>query len=471
MAALDDIVEKQIRSAVDRLNAQEGWIILDGKPVKDAAAAFLAEELGESAPLLKTLSIAQCRLTDASIPSIIRLLKQCPNLRSLDLSRNMFTAAGLKRMNTALQRHPSLQSLDVSRNPLGFQGGAWAAHLLSSAPKAMWELKIDCVGLGDLGLLPIAKALRKAPGITRVHLMGNLGNETSAREFTTWLHENPHIAVAQLAQQRETFDTILTQAFATSESRNLVVANPVDTQGNNLLTRNLKAAQKAANYLRQPPETLSYYELAAITERESAAYAQYNYGPTHTTLEQAKSRYEAYMAALPGLPAAGKGFAEAMFTPDAQGHTPLDNPRIWKEPQAVLDGLTTADASLQDALLQRRTTKGLSALESAAGALPTATLIKALNAQGIQLGKKAFLDAQQQPNALLKALIEREDISGIFTVNNWLGKSAKELRQVYDALPEDLRDGVAINTLRQSIEPQKQAGRYEKQDFPHAGRG
>lgn len=465
-----DLAARHVISSVERLSKQQEWIILDGKTIRDAGILHLATLLEEKGPLLKTLSIAQCRLTDASIPFIARILEDCPNLENLDLSRNTFSAAGIETLIDDLQKHPSLQNIDFSRIALGSKGGTLLETLLSSPPPALREIHMDAVGLADSGMVQAANALRKAPAITRVSLIDNQARDLGGRALAEWIAENPDIAIAHLSQQIESTDTRVAEAFNAAKGRNLISASPANALMKPWMERNLRVATIAANYLRQPPESLSYFQLATASAVESAAFAQYGNGPTHTTPSKAKSRYDAYLAQMPGLPPAGKDFEEALFRPNKAGFAPLDNPHIWQQPEEVFARLEASEAKLTTEFRERKTAKGINFVESAAAAMPLEKLLKPLNQKAIQLGQETFLH-EGKPSALLQALIEREDVQPLFNKHNWYGKGMREARTIYDVIPAELQEDISINTLAEKIRPKHGSGRYEKPQFEEKGFG
>ena len=77
-----------------------------------------------SSSALTHVSFNHCRLTDESIPHIIRLLKANPQLQSLSLSMNEITADGVSLLFNIFKKNAcsQLQSLDISYNPIGELG-------------------------------------------------------------------------------------------------------------------------------------------------------------------------------------------------------------------------------------------------------------------------------------------------------------------------------------------------------------
>lgn len=212
------------------------------------------------------------------------------------------------------------------------------------------------------------------------------------------------------------------------------------------------------NYPVDNPQDMDARFLRAVHSSQTSVFLPTNWllGKQETaSLQETKAAFERLVDALPPFPSSDE--TKALFTPNengaASGFAPLDNPRLWYD-KSIEDFKAIP---LSKELLEKRTQKGSSLLNSAFFGFRPKEVVAHLNQQGLHLRSDILLTAEGKPSALLEQLIDNNAVSAVFTPDNWLGASKQELYRVHQALPESQRSKVGINGLLQQISTSNQA--------------
>ncbi|MBM3617144.1 MAG: hypothetical protein FJX23_01205 [Alphaproteobacteria bacterium] len=452
-----DAVDRQLGHIVKN----EGALWLSNRELTNSGVRYLSRQLSgmrgkDNAQSLGALHLNETHIDDEAIPSLVRIVKRAPNLKILNISGNKLTGAGIAELTEALKTHPRLELLNIGSNPLGPKGAEALAEYIAAPSCTMEEIQAHHSGFGDKGLASIAKAVGEKDHnwLTRINLMANDGGKSAAEEWTKTLLSDRRISSIHLTQEDEVFNEAVKDAYRQSENPNLTHVSPVNPGVAERTGFNRTACIKAANHLINKPETLAYDDLAFTLQRETGAQRSivnglppYRY---HT------SRFHQHIDKMPRLPVPNASFADALFKPDASGFAPLDNPKIWRNADAVFKGLAASHTKPDNSFLTRTTPHGVTFLQSAAGMMASENLLSYLLKNHKKLGVEDLLDASRKPTPLYQAFIRRGDVGGIFMPENWLGKTPNALYAVYSALPEALQKDVPINTLRQTMRPSQQ---------------
>lgn len=99
-------------------------------------------------------------------------------------------------------------------------------------------------------------------------------------------------------------------------------------------------------------------------------------------------------------------------------------------------------------LLERRTPKGSSLLDSAFAAFPAEALLEHLHAVGVKVQMKALLAEDGKPSELLARLVDEGLAQRLFTPHNWQGAATEELRKTFEAIPAHAQGQISYQTLR-----------------------
>lgn len=172
----------------------------------------------------------------------------------------------------------------------------------------------------------------------------------------------------------------------------------------------------------------------AATERKTAILHQ----------EKSSLRYYDRNAAdtYPVLGADDAVTLDALFTPDANQHTAIENPRTWEAHPDLLEKLGERGELSPDAL-NRQTPQGYTLLDHALGFTPlVADIVATLNRHGVRLQADLWLDAAESaPSPRMEFLAERGQLAAIFKPDNWQGapkgKLIKMLETAHELSPEE----------------------------------
>lgn len=393
------------------------------------------------------LSFADHDLTDKSVQSICDVIKQAPRLREIKLGKNRFSSEGLARIFAAMENHPSLESIEVGNMPMGEKGVTALAKLLGNAP-ALKTVSASNAGLDDESMANILSAAEKSGSLRELILPANAPQEKAVRAASRLITANPNLTTLSLTANGWAREDGFAEAFSTVTHRNLLNLTPASERVAQMTKQNYTTAKTVAETLRGNLEELDYPQLAFATNRLASAYQflerQQDDG---AGLQEAKQNLAGLLAKMPPMPDKGSDIL-AFFKLNEHGYAPLDNPRLWQHPDAA-ERLANLTITQED--LGMRTVKGASLLESLAHGMPTAETVKALNSQKLRLGARELLDRDAQPNAVYTALLERHDITPLFQLDNWIGKSKQELSSVIDPLSGHQRSNLPLNLLSQQM--------------------
>lgn len=119
-------------------------------------------------PLLTFIALSGVRFSGDVRRSVFRSFGQMPALRSLLLCYNtLFTVGGIELADLVISQSPSLQELYLVETDLEATGFAAVAQSLTKSKKLAFLLT-DQNGIGSLGMISIAEALKTYQGLTEL---------------------------------------------------------------------------------------------------------------------------------------------------------------------------------------------------------------------------------------------------------------------------------------------------------------
>lgn len=408
----------------------------------DGALSFLAEQVAKR-PQIQELHMDECGLRIGNLPEVLKVLDAAPNLRKVSYQKNMLDVKSAKVLFDGIKKHPTLSEVDISNNCMENGGGKVVADFIASNPR-LQVIAADKCNLLDEGMEPISRAIAANTAALRgVSFSNNKMTSEGMHGFArATMRENRRLTQVHCDNSPETNET-LEKTFLYAPSPNVLMVAPVEGQeAKAVLNRNDAGIKHAVMLLQEGIEKQVPRRLQFLEDRKPAIFTSGLLRIGVRPPEEVKAEYETFMEALPKVPEAGAGFADGLFTPDANGFAPLDNPRAWQGTNPLE---AIADIPLTREFLDRKTPKGTSLLDSLASHVSGEALVSHLNGKGIKLG---LADLQEEkysrPNRLMETLIEKGDAAALFHESNLIGKKRPEVLALHELLPAAQRAEIGI---------------------------
>lgn len=393
----------------------------------------------------KIVSVAVCflGLGDEHAPAIAELLRACPNAQGLQLTKNELTAASLPVLTEAIADSPDFRSLMLGGNAIG-NGTAGEAliQLIESAPQ-LNSLEVSENPLDDRDIRPLAEYMKYNDTLTTLHINNTRIGAEGHYAMCEMLGENRELSTFTLRQPEAPpeYEQRFTDAMHNSGNKNLfyVTLLPDKVMDPHSKQYRTQAIDTFNALMEDNPDVLSHpYADRAFTETHRGTF-QLMMTWNNTQLKENLLRYQQVTADLPTLDTDTADPLHALFTPDATGFAPLDNPRTWRNEQTVWNALAAADVALTPELMQRQTEKGTSFLESALLGGRTSRVLPALHAAGLQVQNRELISAEGGPTPLYEGLIRRGEGHKLFTATNWRGATVDSMMEAMKHLPDEQR--------------------------------
>lgn len=402
-------------------------------------------------------------IKDGEMERLAAVVERNPQLWKLDLLTNFITPDGVDALAEAAQKHGSLRQVNLSRNCLkGRAGGEAAGRLLAACPR-IENFNISSNMLGDDGSMALADAVAAAPSLRQFFAANAENTEAGFAALVEAVAHHRGLCSANLMPRDKVMEDSpdvvhILKGLAAGDCPNLSVFTPHTEDSDRVCTRNKERTSAAAHLLEQDLATLTYSQHCAIAEHWPAInYNPQNIKPPLDTskksLDFMRQEFPCFLKELPGLPESG-GIG-ALFMPDANGFAPLDNPRIWQHPQAVMAFVAANEQQLDAGFFARETPRGVSFLQSALGIAPVSMVLPMLNEAGVQLREDMLLDAARKPTPLFRQLLERQEAAQLFTEDNWKGGSPAAMRACAAHLPQELRENLPLHSLGAAMQQER----------------
>lgn len=311
----------------------------------------------------------------------------------------------------------------------------------------------------DKGSIALAEALEGNPRVEIIGLSNNAMTDASAAAWAKTLSNSRTLHDVNFAKNDMTAEgqEQLFTAVIKSENPNLLslwtfLTNPPEVK--RMIDGNRREAWNLAEEIIAHPNRLSGDDLRSLDTRIPTVMEQARMQATSLKVDASPETYtpaygESLLAALPKLPPAGESFAEALFTADAQGYAPLDNPRLWESPEAARQTLDSLP--LNKDFLTRPTLRGSSILDAAAHALPAKEFVRYFNAKGISISQDFLLDGSGKPTQLFARAIRDHKAPAFFTPSNWEASNTEGIRKAFAHLPDAQQSRVGITRLLHEV--------------------
>lgn len=454
-------VAGRIRESLKEAGKREFMdISFQGIELANGGVDFVRQLLASHASTVRHLSFADCKLSDADMQDVADIVAESPQLKTLNLGLNSFTHTGLPALATAVAQKGGLESFSIPQNPLGEGAGAPLASIVEHSPQ-LSVFEISSSQLRSSDIRQVTQALGHSEHVSGAYFAYNNTSQDIAPDIADFLKQNrslTHISIGPMLHDAKAGQA-LDAVFKDLWHPNLLRADfspqkapyaEAFTEKNKQNIAALRPQIEGTGDLAQ----LSQDILNRIAEREEGIFTSIRDDIRSTeqgeVYKAIKSRYEGFMDSLPPLPEAGAGFGEALFSITGNGFAPLDNPRIQRQGEVLLDRLQSAGTPITTDFLTRKTPRGSSVLDTLSRALPGEMVVPFLNGKGIKLGTAALVEDKGRevvPSPLLETFIERGNTASLFTHENWAGKQRGELFAVCKALPSTLREQVPMQQI------------------------
>lgn len=349
---------------------------LDGQDVAAVAKALTKNTS------VTSLAIAGNHIDDAGAQALADMLRSNRTIKEISLGSNRIGDEGAKAIAEALRDNHTLRELSLSRNRIGDEGVAAIASALADN-NTLSSLALDVNRISDAGTEALAHGLKGNSTLIELSLHSNAITSQGAFALAQWVSSHPHLTSLDVGHNPIGIEgeERLAQAAVSSANPNLVqlqMGYSPPPALSNFIDQNVRTLSVLSQRLQEGASQLTGEELRRIDKHlpsvlRTQYYANRASYSGHGAVQK-EARYEAFLDTLPGLPPTGPDFAEALFTPNTQGFTPLDNPRLWKDQEIALNTLN--QLGQDTTLLSRRTAKGSTLLDSVAAATSAHAQIK-----------------------------------------------------------------------------------------------
>lgn len=378
------------------------------------------------------------------LQELIGEIPTLPKLRKLDLWNASLDGYMVGILADAISQRTDIEELNFNKVPLEEAGVRRLAKAMLPN-KGMKKLYFSFCDLEEKEIAPLLESVEKLKGLEGLHLNGNEWSQAMHDRIGDTLAQHRNLAALGLMPSTQRphpnhDDSHFADALLGHPHPNLVTMNGLRApQINGLLGRNIQLMQENKKTLGM---MMSLYEDYAATAKEVTPEQLFHIEGQLAALRHSTSSpntmipYETFLRALPQLTKGEPLTLEGLYTRDAEGFTPLENPLTWREHPELLE--TIAQAGNLDKS-DRRTAKGTSLLQAAFEYLPAQDVLTTLNRHGMRIDKAMLLDSDDAPKPLLETLIRKGEVGACFTPENWRGGSMDELKALVRALPEETR--------------------------------
>lgn len=433
MTAQQDYFEKIRRGEKTTV----GWQSIPGK-LGERDTAALADAMCANGNI-RQISLANTLMGSKAIHELARGIAGNPKLETLQLGRCMITDEGATALADALRNQTHLQEVDFNHCGMSDDAVAVLADALSTCPELriidLQSNRVEQNAADSLGAM-----LKALPRLEQFSLASsNLSHE----HFAPIADAIPHChalvefdAGAGKGMTQHGSD-MLGNAFRKHQGApNLISCHPSGIFVGDIMKANRQRALKANEAIEncggdfaslRATEIGVAADLLPAIRKSTGAMRSSNKAP-HL------QKFSDYLGSLPTLDTSQPITADKLLAKDNSGRCALDNPHQWQRFRTVL---AQTDASVTLECLQQPNRDGDSFLTVGLMTAPQ-EVIHALHENGMQLTDRDLLQGYPESGAL-QAIIARDAVQDLFTLENWKGQPPENMQRVYHALPDNQR--------------------------------
>lgn len=401
--------------------------------------------MGDELKLLKNGQSSALRfngpMTTDDIRELIAAVPELPKLKSVNLTGIGFTPEDFKALTDALVKHTGIQEIILNNNLIDKEKAAGLAEVIR-ANTGLRRLELAYCDMEDAALASVCGALASVRDLQVLNLNANKWQQNSREHLAFGIASQKNLCSLQIGREEENApQEIFERALLSSPHPNLCTLNGVSSEKViSLIKRNQKARNDAnhllgdLSYAEVYPEQVGHTSPEAIRNIELRRPSIFHY--THNS--DALDVMDDFIRHMPRLPDDAPLTVDALFSEDAHGVAPIENPHMWRDHPDMMNQLAEQKL-LKSETLAKRTSRGVSLLDSALSYLPAKHVIAALNRQGQRLGKASLLQENGEASPLLHILHQKGEIKDLFTLDNWIGARHGELNALVNALPDTMK--------------------------------
>ena len=346
---------------------------------------------------------------------ILSVITAHPGLKSISVPYNQLTSEIMGRFVTMAETHPTLERLNINTNMGGNVAGKAVAKAITRNPR-LKQIYLHNAMVGEESLPEIATALSNNTSLAALTLsqQGTIGYDTIEEHFASAIHPGRHFNLCKLI------------------TNNSVGGDPMWE----VLDRNYNAANAVVEtWDKQGAKGLTALHAFSIAKRpnavETVAFSKESWSGYHAVDLMAGCR-----KFLDSLPKAATLNPQALTTPQENGFSPLDNPKVWEEFPSIVTALEEAGQGLTKQSLQGG--NGCTHLKMGVLCGQTQQLLSHLAKQGEQLAPADLIE-DAKPTELLETLMDMREVSTLFSRDIWKGKPPAAASTLYQCLPEEAK--------------------------------
>ena len=316
------------------------------------------------------------------------------------------------------------------------------------------ELKLNDVTFNERSTTHLAQIIAQSPDMEDISLTGTEFTDQGIKQLHSSVSGHDNIATSKIAADANSTEAIndCIQLMLQSQSINFIhsdlwLREDADFQA----LYDLASHNSSANYdrldnafdseSRLKTDTLSCLELAELEAR--SASIKDDHGPKRGALEQ----INAFIDTLP-ISSPETCTREELLTPNDKGYAPIDNPRIWKHMDEILDALNEKGTPLtvEDFLQQREKNGESHSLLETVLAGKGAGKLKTLNNAGIQIPLDVMVqDGEASP--LLQNLLDQGTAKHLLSPANVKKQGTGITREVFKLLEAADQAPANVNSM------------------------
>jgi len=404
----------------------------------------------QAVPNLESLSLSGCSLGNK--PCEV-LADHLPNskINSLSLSAMGVWPEGMEKLIEGVEKSAQVVSFGISK--YAPEQAERKLPLLTRAASIPHLRRIEIWenGLESSEVHKVTQAIAKNTSLDAVFLAEKkIPNDQMGQAAQKMLGANPSIKLASVKGKKNTSMSEKTRTGlqetvrAIPDFTSLYIGETRITAADSFMRDDISNRITYHDNATAAFKGLSFNELKLLTlHPKSVFHLSHNFvGP----MLRAEKAFPQFIERLPGIPDSPEGWQK----PNRLGFAPVDNPLLWDTPEKAKANL--AAMPLNAEMLLKPSPKGMSLADAAMDTLSGEEFVRTINAQGIQLGAKELLDEKGNLSAFSNKLAYKTPyMRAAFIAENWLGKKPSEMRRVFSAMPDYVKENLPLHSLEQQM--------------------
>lgn len=389
------------------------------------------------------------------------------NIRHISLANTLMGSKAVHELARGIAGNRKLEKLHLGRCMITEEGATELAHALRNQ-RHLQEVDFNHCGMSDAAVAVLAQALSTCPELRIIDLQSNRAEQNAAEALGSMLKALPRLEQFSLASSNLSHEHFAPIAKAIPHCNALVefdagAGSGMTQHGSDMLGNAFRQHQGAPNLISCHPSGSFVGDIMKANRQRAlkANEAIENCGGDFASLRATEIGVAAdllpairkstgamrssskaphiatfcdYLDSLPTLDTSQPITANQLLAKDDNGRCALDNPHQWQRFRTVL---AQADASVTLECLQQPNRDGDSFLTVGLMTSPQ-EVITALHENGMQLTDRDLLQGYPESGAL-QAIIARDAVQDLLTLQNWKGQPPENMQRVYHALPDEQR--------------------------------